>query len=225
MLPASCCAYHVPIPVLSPCCQLHLLSDLVPPRLNSFLPCWVVSAACWAVPVLGMAPMPLPGLCVPQFPHHSSQCASVPVLGCGCSWCDGGGWCLSYGPSLLPVSLSWGTRLAGDCGSWAVPWLWHWKTLQFGSATLSSLVPFPSLLCPRPRHVHCCRMVLGLVAMSLPIRRALPAGTSLGSGRALPGDTGATCALRGKTLDRHRSLHYRGGLELPRQMSVPLEPG
>lgn len=148
--PALCCAYHVPIPVLSPCCHLHLLPDLVLHRLNTFLPCWVVLAAGRAVSVLGMAPVPLPGLYVPQFPHHSSQHASVPVLGCGWTWCDGGGWYLSCGPFLLLVSLSWGTRLAVDCCNWAVPWLRNWKTLQFGSATLSPLMPFPSLVCPRP---------------------------------------------------------------------------
>lgn len=46
----------------SPCCQLPLLPDLVSHGLNTFLPHRVVSVAAWAVLVLGMAPLLLPGL-------------------------------------------------------------------------------------------------------------------------------------------------------------------
>ena len=69
-LPQSHAGCHRPhaVPTLSPSlfpsprCQLPLLPDLVPHGLNMFLPCRVVSAAAWAVLVLGMAPLPLPGL-------------------------------------------------------------------------------------------------------------------------------------------------------------------
>lgn len=88
----------------------------------------------------------------------------------------------------------------------------HGPLVMFGSITPFPVVPFPSLMCPRPWHVHCCRMVLGPVAMSQPsCQHALPVDTSPGSGRAVPKDMGAACALRGKTPGGHHPGGRPGG--------------
>lgn len=71
-LPQSHTGCHWPCTVpalsLSLCCQLPLPPDLVPRGLSTFLLHQVVSVAAWAVLVLGMTPLPLPGL---------QTCASV----------------------------------------------------------------------------------------------------------------------------------------------------
>lgn len=165
---------------LSPRRQLPLLPHLFLHGLNPFLPCQVVPVAAWAVLLLGTAP-----LAWPQFPHCSSQLTLALVLGWGRTWCDGGGWYPPCGPLFPP----W--HHPGVCGWQGLPWLSHAMApalknpphVMSGSATPFPTVPFPFPVCPGPRHVHCYRMVLGLVATSQPSHwHALPAGTSPGSG-------------------------------------------
>jgi len=199
------CAVPFLSPSLSPCRQLP---DLVPHGLNPFLPRWVVSAAAWAVPVLGM--VPLPGLSFPTALPSSSRYWCLDAGGRGVMVVAGtctvaphsphgpnpgvGGW-----QGIAVAKLHHGSS-TGKPSPWPPRDVWLCYPLPCGAFPLPSVSQTPA----RPS----LREGAGAGGHKPALPPACSAcGTSPGLGTAVPEDTGAACALRGKTPSGHCSPH------------------